>query len=163
MYTCRFQSCHFIRFPYSWHCEFAFFTSHNSGVTIWGDSLPEDVSIMCLLLSSWDSLLCWPHLCHSKFMLCLKIRFLSQWKGNQRRSFYTVLNLLKPSGYYMHMLEHYILPTTQCVCVLHMGLTINCDCFHKRHEPVGLCSGDVTCFLWGTDWVFILSYKKFGH
>jgi hypothetical protein len=50
------------------------------------------------------------------------------------------VNLLKPNGYYMHMLEH-------CVCVLHMVLTINSDCFHKRHEPAGLCSGDVTCFL----------------
>jgi hypothetical protein len=42
------------------------------------------------------------------------------------------INLLKPSGYYMHMLEHCILPT-QCVCVLHMVLTINSDCFHKRY------------------------------
>jgi hypothetical protein len=57
-----------------------------------------------------------------------------------------LINLLKSSGYYMHMLEHCIL-STQCVCVLHMVLTINSDCFHKRHEPVGLCSGDVTCFL----------------
>jgi hypothetical protein len=54
-----------------------------------------------------------------------------------------LINLLKPSGYYMHMLEHCILPT-QCVCVLHTVLTINSDCFHKRHEPLGLCSGDVT-------------------
>jgi hypothetical protein len=57
------------------------------------------------------------------------------------------IKLSKPSGYYMHMLEHCILPITQCVCVLHMVLTINSDCFHKQHEPVGLCSGDVTCFL----------------
>jgi hypothetical protein len=56
------------------------------------------------------------------------------------------INLLKPSGHYMHMLEHCILPT-ECVCVFHMVLTINSDCFHKRHEPVGLCSGDGTCFL----------------
>jgi hypothetical protein len=35
-------------------------------------------------------------------------------------------NLLKPSGYYMHMLEH-------CVCVFHMVLTINSDCFPKQH------------------------------
>jgi hypothetical protein len=47
----------------------------------------------------------------------------------------TRINLLKPSGYYMQMLEHY-------VCVLHMVLTINSDCFHRRHEPVGLCSWD---------------------
>jgi hypothetical protein len=57
------------------------------------------------------------------------------------------LNLLQPSGYYVHILKLYILPTTQCVCVLHMVLTINSDCFHKRHEPVGLCSGEVTCSL----------------
>jgi hypothetical protein len=72
------------------------------------------------------------------------------------QSMYTCINLWKPSGYYMHILEHCILPT-QCVCVLHMVLTINSDSFHKRHEPVGLCSGDVTCFLWGTNWMFILS------
>jgi hypothetical protein len=56
--------------------------------------------------------------------------------------YYMNFNLSKPSGYYMHMLEHCILPT-QCVCVLHMVLTINSDCFHKRNQPVGLCSGDV--------------------
>jgi hypothetical protein len=72
------------------------------------------------------------------------------------RLYVVVLNLLKHSGYYMHMLEHCILPT-QCVCVLHMVLTINSDCFQKRHEPVGLRSGDITCFLWGTNWMFILS------
>jgi hypothetical protein len=55
------------------------------------------------------------------------------------------INILKSSGYYMHMLEHCILPT-ECVSVLHMVLTINSDCFHKRHEPVGSCSGDVTCY-----------------
>jgi hypothetical protein len=62
------------------------------------------------------------------------------------RSSAVLFNLLKPCGYYMHMLEHCILPT-QCACVLHIVLTINSDCFHKRHEPVGLCSGDVTRFL----------------
>jgi hypothetical protein len=51
-----------------------------------------------------------------------------------------LINLLKPSGYYVHMLEHCILPT-QCVCVLHMVLIINSDCFHKRQEPVGLVAG----------------------
>jgi hypothetical protein len=33
-----------------------------------------------------------------------------------------------------------------------MDLTINSDYFPKQNEPVGLCSGDVMCFLWGTDW-----------
>jgi molecular chaperone DnaK len=28
-----------------------------------------------------------------------------------------------------------------------MVLTINSDCFPKQHYPVGLCSGDVMCFL----------------
>jgi hypothetical protein len=47
-----------------------------------------------------------------------------------------------------------ILPT-QCICVFRMVLTMNSDCFLKQHFPVGLCSGDVMCFLWNTNWNYI--------
>jgi hypothetical protein len=48
-----------------------------------------------------------------------------------------------------------ILPT-QCICVFRMVVTINSDFYPKQHQPVGLCSGDVMCFLWGTNWAYIL-------
>jgi hypothetical protein len=47
-----------------------------------------------------------------------------------------------------------ILPT-ECIYVFRMVLTIDSDCFPKQHYPVGLCSGDVMCFLWGTNWILI--------
>jgi hypothetical protein len=40
--------------------------------------------------------------------------------------------LLKPSGYYMHILKLYILPT-ECVVVFRMVLTINSEFFPKQH------------------------------
>jgi hypothetical protein len=52
-----------------------------------------------------------------------------------------------------------ILPT-QCTCVFRMVLTIKSDCFPKRHWPARLCSGDVICFLWGTNWIFICYLEK---
>jgi hypothetical protein len=36
-----------------------------------------------------------------------------------------------------------------------MILTTNSDYFPKQHQPAGLCSGDVMCFLWGTNWIYI--------
>jgi hypothetical protein len=36
-----------------------------------------------------------------------------------------------------------------------MVLTINSDCFPKQHYPAGLCSGDIMCFLWGTNWICV--------
>jgi hypothetical protein len=57
--------------------------------------------------------------------------------------------------------------STQCICVFRMVLTINSDCFHEHHWPVDLCSGDVMCFLWGTDWIAIysdsLSWLRIWH
>jgi hypothetical protein len=44
---------------------------------------------------------------------------------------------------------------TECICVFRTVLTIHSDCSLKQHEPLGFCSGDVTCFLWGTNWIFI--------
>jgi hypothetical protein len=61
----------------------------------------------------------------------------------------------------LHVLTHAgVRPTlmfspTQCICVFRMILTINSDYFPKQHYPVGLCSGDVMCFLWGTNWIYI--------
>jgi hypothetical protein len=34
------------------------------------------------------------------------------------------------------------------------NLTIDSDYFLKQHWPVGVCSGDVICFLWGTNCIF---------
>jgi hypothetical protein len=41
---------------------------------------------------------------------------------------------------------------TESVCVFRRFLTINSESFPKQHLPVGLCGGDVMCFLWGTNW-----------
>jgi hypothetical protein len=38
-----------------------------------------------------------------------------------------------------------------CTCGLRMVLRIISGCVPKQHRPVGLCSGDVTCFLGSTD------------
>jgi hypothetical protein len=53
-----------------------------------------------------------------------------------------------------------ILPT-QCICVFRMVLTINSHSFRKQHEQVALCSGDVVCFLWGTNWICIYYLDAF--
>jgi hypothetical protein len=58
-----------------------------------------------------------------------------------------------------NMLKLYI-PPTQCICVFHMVLTINSDCFPKHHELVGIWNGDVTCFLCGTNCSFIYYLEK---
>jgi hypothetical protein len=58
---------------------------------------------------------------------------------------------LKPSGHYIyHLLEYTktLYSAHTCICVFHTILTVNNDCFPKQHEPVGLCSGDIVCFLW---------------
>jgi hypothetical protein len=41
--------------------------------------------------------------------------------------------------------------------VFHIVLEIKSDFFPKHHYPVGPCSGDVMCFLWGLSWICILS------
>jgi hypothetical protein len=43
----------------------------------------------------------------------------------------------------------------ESVCLFRIVLTINSDCSPKQHSPAVLCSGDVTCFMWGTNWIFI--------
>jgi hypothetical protein len=113
-------------------------------------------TVPTVLLTICDSLL--TYTVYSRFCFLMILRLMDLYVRKEHKYVFnrqismvhicvcTALNLLKPSGYYMHMLEHCILPT-QCVCVLHMALKINSDCLHKRHEPVGLCSGDITCFL----------------
>jgi hypothetical protein len=51
------------------------------------------------------------------------------------------------------------IPPTECICMLRMVLTINCNCFTKQNSLVDLCSGDVICFLWGTDFIF-MSFRR---
>jgi hypothetical protein len=46
-----------------------------------------------------------------------------------------------------------ILPA-QCICVFHMALTINSDCYPKQQQPVGFCNGDGEALLWGRNSVF---------
>jgi hypothetical protein len=41
------------------------------------------------------------------------------------------------------------------ICVFRLVLTINSDCLSKQHQPVGLCSGTIMCFLWGTDCICV--------
>jgi hypothetical protein len=36
---------------------------------------------------------------------------------------------------------------TECVCVFHMILTINTNCFLKQLYPNHLCKGDALCLL----------------
>jgi hypothetical protein len=36
---------------------------------------------------------------------------------------------------------------TECICVFHMVLTINIDCFTELHQRVNLRGGDAVCFL----------------
>jgi hypothetical protein len=38
-----------------------------------------------------------------------------------------------------------------CICMSRMVLRINSNCLPTQHWPVGLCSGDIMCFLWGTN------------
>jgi hypothetical protein len=45
---------------------------------------------------------------------------------------------------------------TKCICVSHICLTINSDCFRKQPWLVGLCSGDIMDFLWGKNWIIII-------
>jgi hypothetical protein len=47
----------------------------------------------------------------------------------------------------------------ECVYVFRMVLTIKSDCFPKQHSPFDLCSGDVMCFLWGTNWTLIILFR----
>jgi hypothetical protein len=48
----------------------------------------------------------------------------------------------------------WILPT-QCIYMFHMVLTINNDCFLKRHYLADHFRGEITCFLWGSIWIFM--------
>jgi hypothetical protein len=52
---------------------------------------------------------------------------------------------------YLNIQKLHSLPT-QCIYMFRMILTINSDYFLKQDYPSGLCSGEVMCFLWGTDW-----------
>jgi hypothetical protein len=50
--------------------------------------------------------------------------------------------------------------STICIFAFHKVLTINNDISSKRHYPTGFCSGDVTCFLWSTNWIFASCLEK---
>jgi hypothetical protein len=41
-----------------------------------------------------------------------------------------------------------------------MVLTVNSDFFPKQNELVELCSANVMCFLWGTNWIFIYYLRE---
>jgi hypothetical protein len=69
-------------------------------------------------------------------------------RGEKDRSFVkSCLNLLKPSGVPPVLTEENsaFCPQNILECVL-MVITINSNCFLKRNQSVGLCSGDVVCF-----------------
>jgi hypothetical protein len=51
-------------------------------------------------------------------------------------------------------LELCTLPT-EYICMLRIVFTVNGDFFPEHHYPDDLCSGDVRCFLWGTNWIRI--------
>jgi hypothetical protein len=53
-----------------------------------------------------------------------------------------------------NILKFCILPT-EYITVFRIVLTVNNDCFPKQHQPADLCCGDVMCFLWGKNWIFI--------
>jgi hypothetical protein len=42
-----------------------------------------------------------------------------------------------------------------CIYVFLMIVIVNSSCSHKQYLSFDLCSGDVTFFLWGTNWIFI--------
>jgi hypothetical protein len=62
---------------------------------------------------------------------------------------------------YIHVL--FIYRPTQYICVFRMVLTVNSDCFPKHHYPVWLCSGEVMCFLWGTNLILIYYLDEDPH
>jgi hypothetical protein len=66
---------------------------------------------------------------------------------------FTFLYCRREDNRLFNITEICILPT-KCICVFHVVLTRNSDCFPKQHWLAGLCSGDVMCFLWGTNWIY---------
>jgi hypothetical protein len=51
--------------------------------------------------------------------------------------------------------------STESICLFRVVLPINSDHFREQHEPTGLCSSDVMCFLWGTNWICIYYSDEF--
>jgi len=68
----------------------------------------------------------------------------------------THINLLKPTGYFMHQKlkfqQLYALPTLY-LCVLYLSEN-DSDLCHLQHKLVGFYNRDEKCLLCGRDWVF---------
>jgi hypothetical protein len=49
----------------------------------------------------------------------------------------------------------------ECICVFRIMIVIaNIDCVSKQHYPDGACSGDIMCFLWGTNVTLYIMWNK---
>jgi hypothetical protein len=64
------------------------------------------------------------------------------------------VNLLKPTGYVMHLNIQQLYFCPHCIYVFCIYLRTNSDLCHLQHKLIGIYNRDEKCLQRGTDWVF---------